>query len=123
MSGSRRVSNEFTAGAALMAVSAGLFALGVAQWTSTASASVPAIWSEGSSSLARTDTRKVRVVLPSMYQPAALEGAVSPVTVFGSSAPLAQKGDFLGTIVFSAEVVDQTIAFQAVSRRVLAEVV
>jgi hypothetical protein len=115
MSGSRRVTNEFTAAAAIIALSAGLFASGAAQWTSTASASVPAIRSEGSTAIAKKDANKVRVILPSMYQPTALETSVSPVSPSGFSAPLAQKGDFLGTIVFSAAMVaDQTIAFQAV---------
>ena len=112
MSGLRRVTAEFTAAAAILALSAGLILTGAAQWTSTASASVLPISSNGSSSVFKKHTRNVRVILPSMYQPAALDIAASPITAPDVSAPLAQKGDFLGASAFSPAPADQTIAFQ-----------
>jgi hypothetical protein len=112
MSGSRRVTAEFTTAAAILAVSAGLFLSGAAQWTSTASASVALTGSEGSSILAKVDPRRVRVVLPSMYQPA---GLAEHAAGSGVSAPLAQKGDLLGAIVFTAVARGvPTIAFEPV---------
>ena len=114
MSGSRRLTAQITGGAAVFALSAGLFALGAAHWTSTALASVPAIPSDSSSSIAKNDTSTVRVILQSMYQPTALETAGSPIPRSGFPAPLAQKGEFSGTIVFSADIpVDQAILFRA----------
>ena len=134
MSRSRRATAALTAAAAMLALSAGLFVSGAVPGTSTASASVPPAASEGSSIHAKTTTaRRVRVILPSIYDLAPLGSAVpsslaageAVATISDLPVALAQKGDFLGaslpgsaradrTIVFSPDIAaDATIAFRA----------
>ena len=142
MSGSRSATAVFTAAAAVVALAAGLFASGAVPGTSTASASVPPTLvlpnpGEGSSSHAKTATRTIRVILPSLYELAPLPTGIpvgsrlADVSTAESASvaepsPLARKGDFLGhalpgfaarpdrTIVFTASIeADRTIAFQA----------